>query len=573
MFPVVISELSGDSIVLDTFIDAATTVSYSISAEFEEATACTATAMAGPFDPCLVDLALTKTASTLMPTPGPYEYGDQICMDITVFNQGGQTVDNVQVQDSLPAGFAFDLTDNPGWFDIDPYQLFIFPDPIGPGASAVTTICVTLEMSPGGTGAYTNIAEITSFTDTMGVNISAFDEDSTPDTDFSNDAGGEPNTDSDDSVVGDGSGEPGDEDPATDEDDSDPFEIGVFDLAMVKMLETDTFFGVGDIVEYSFQVINQGSIPAENIVVTDYVPDGFNWVMANETATPPWSPPGTPGAGFTPSTLSIPGTLAPGDTFEFSIQLQVAASAMTETFLRTNIAEISSATGPGGVAVTDIDSTPDSNPTNDAGGVAFSDSDDALATTVTNAAGDYYFGTLIPGNYQIQVTSANFGAVNPLGDNATSSAPTSVTDDNVDGNDDGSQPGGSFTTVSSPVIRLIPTQEPTAGVEETEQGNTQDVDNGQDDENGNMTIDFGFLPNVAIGSTVFADYDNNAMQDAGEPGIPTVTVFLYQDANGDGRPVAASSSCQCLPLTSPPPMQTTKPMVMITENKTEAMAP
>jgi len=77
--------------------------------------------------------------------------------------------------------------------------------------------------------------------------------------------------------------------------------------------------------------------------------------------------------------------------------------------------------------------------------------------------------------------------------------------------------------------------EPTvAGGLETFQGNTQDVDRGQDDENGNMTVDFGFLPNVAIGSTVFADSNDNAMQDAGEPGIPTVTLFLYQDANGDG---------------------------------------
>jgi uncharacterized repeat protein (TIGR01451 family) len=612
---VTISELSGSEVVIDQVLDAATPVSYTVSAAFQEATACTAMAMSGPFDPCLVDLALTKTPSAAMPTPGPYAYGDQICMDITVINQGSQTVDNVQVQDSLPAGFAFDPANSPGWFDVDPLQLFIFPDPIAPGESAVATICVTLEMSDGGLGDYTNIAEITSFTDTMGVDISDFDEDSTPDNDFSNDAGGAPNTDSDDSVVGDGSGAPGDGDDMTDEDDSDPFFIGVFDLALVKMLETDPFYAVGDVVEYSFQVVNQGNIPAENITVTDYIPDGLTFEPSNLTATPPWSAPGAPSGGFSPTTLNIPGTLAPGDTFKFSIELRVNILAMMaqESFVRTNIAEISSATGPGGTAVTDVDSTPDSNPLNDAGGVPFSGSDDALegdgtgapgdtdsdtdeddsdpelvaldsvsvgstvfidpnnngiqdpdemgvpgvvmelfidangnmmidagemtpfATTITDADGNYYFGMLIPGNYQVQVSDVNFGAANALGDFATSSTPTSTTDDDVDGNDDGTQAGGSFSTVTSPIIRLIPTMEPTvADGEETFQGSTLEDANNQDDANGNMTIDFGFLPNVAIGSTVFADYNDNAMQDAGEPGIPTVTVFLFQDANGDG---------------------------------------
>ncbi|WP_175489325.1 SdrD B-like domain-containing protein [Neolewinella agarilytica] len=610
---VTISELAGTQTVIDEFLDASTPVTYNVSAAFQEATACTATVMSGPFDPCLVDLALTKTASTVMPTPGPYEYGDLICMDITVFNQGEQTVDNIQVQDSLPAGFAFDPTNSVDWFDISPYQLFIFPDPLAPGESAVATICVTLEMVSGDVESYTNVAEITSFTDTMGVDLSDFDEDSTPDTEFGNDAGGEPNTGSDDSVIGDGSGAPGDGDAATDEDDNDPFFVGVFDLALVKMIETDPFYAIGDTIEYSFMVVNQGNIPAENIQVVDYVPDGLAWVSTNETATPSWSEPGAPIGMFTPSTLTIPGTLAPGDTFEFTIQLQLAPQGMRETFLRTNIAEISSATGPGGVAVVDIDSTPNSDPTDDAGGVPLSDSDNTFegdgtgdpgdtdavtdeddadpelvatdsvsigstvyidpnnngmqemgesgipgvtlelfldangnmmidagemtpfATTVTDANGDYYFGMLVPGNYQVQVASSNFGATGALFDYGTSSGPTSVTDDDVDGNDDGSQPGGSFTTVSSPVIRLIPTMEPTvADMEETFQGNTQDVDAGQDDFNGNMTVDFGFAENVSIGSTVFADYNNNAMQDSGESGVPLVTLVLYYDADNDG---------------------------------------
>jgi len=608
---VTIEELSGTETVIDVILDANTPVSYDVSAAFQEATACTAMAMAGPFDPCIVDLALTKTPSTVMPTPGPYVYGNRICVDITVFNQGQQTVDNVQVQDSLPAGFAFDPAASPGWFNIDPLQLFIFPDPLAPGESAVATICFTLEMSDGGVGNYTNIAEITSMTDTMGMNISAFDEDSTPDNDFGNDAGGAPDTASDDVVDGDGTGAPGDEDPTTDEDDNDPFRVDVFDLALIKTIDDGPFFNVGDVVEFSFTVVNQGNTPAENVVVTDYIPTGFVFAPSNLLATPPWTAPVPQPDGSSNTTLTIPGTLAPGETFEFTIDLTVTPLASTTAEARTNIAEISAATGPGGMAVTDIDSTPDDDSENDAGGMVMSDSDDALdgdgtgapgdtdadtdeddadpatiatdsvsigstvfidpndngmqdpgemgvpgvimellldangnmmidagemtpfATTTTDANGNYYFGMLPTGNYQVQVAAMNFGPSDALGDFATSSTPTSVTDDDVDGNDDGTQAGGAFTMVNSPVVLVRPGEEPTAATE-TAQGGTQDVDSGQDDANGNMTIDFGFLPNVAIGSTVFADFNNNAMQDAGEPGLMMVNVQLYLDADGNG---------------------------------------
>jgi len=280
-------------------------------------------------------------------------------------------------------------------------------------------------------------------------------------------------------------------------------------------------------------------------------------------------------------------------------------------FNRVNRAEISSTTGPGGIPVTDVDSTPDIDPDNDPGGVPMSGSDDTtdgdgtgtpgnpdpdtdeddadpslmtidsvslgstvfidpnnngvqdptelgvegvvvellldangdmmitpgeltpIATTVTDASGNYYFGMLVPGNYQVQIPAINFSTGSALQGFGTSSTPTSLTDDNVDGNDDGSQPGGAFTVTNSPTVRLIPTME-FLNVDEDFQGGTQDVDNGQDDANGNMTVDFGFLPNVSIGSTVFADYNDNAFQDPGEPGVPLVMLNLYYDANNDG---------------------------------------
>jgi uncharacterized repeat protein (TIGR01451 family) len=606
VFPVVVSELASDSIVLDTILRPEAIASYTVSATFRQAVTCQATADQGPFDPCVVDLALTKAQSTLMPTPGPYVYGDLICMDITVYNQGEQTVQNVQVFDSLPAGFIFNAANSPDWTDITPLQLYTFSDPIAPGESVTTTICVNLEMVTGDPTAYTNIAEINSFQDTLGNDISDFDEDSTPDTDFGNDPGGAPNSLTDGSIDGDGMGVPGGIDPDLDEDDSDPFAIDIFDLALVKMLETDPFYAIGDVVTYSFEVINQGNITAENIRVIDYIPEGFSFEASN---SPPWGPLDVLNATIDTTSTVISGPLLPGDTARLTIDLRVAFAV--GIFNRVNRAEIVSATGPGGLPVTDIDSTPDNIPDNDPGGIPLSGSDDAtdgdgtgvvgdpnpdtdeddadpslmtidsvslgstvfidpnnngmqdvgefgvadvviellldangdmmitagettpVATTLTGPNGNYYFGMLVPGNYQVQIPVVNFGAGEPLQGFGTSSTPTSLTDDNVDGNDDGSQPGGAFTVTNSPTVRLIPTME-FLNANEGFQGGTQDVDNGQDDANGNMTVDFGFLPNVSIGSTVFADYDDNGMQDIGEPGVPLVSLNLYYDANNDG---------------------------------------
>jgi hypothetical protein len=46
------------------------------------------------------------------------------------------------------------------------------------------------------------------------------------------------------------------------------------------------------------------------------------------------------------------------------------------------------------------------------------------------------------------------------------------------------------------------------------------------------TIDFGFTPPYAVGDVAFRDTNNNGLQDAGEPGVPRVTVTL-QTPNGD----------------------------------------
>ena len=68
-----------------------------------------------------------------------------------------------------------------------------------------------------------NSAEISAADDdTIAGNTPPTDVDSTPDTNASNDAGGQEGSASDDVITGDGTGAPNDTNGATDEDDADP---------------------------------------------------------------------------------------------------------------------------------------------------------------------------------------------------------------------------------------------------------------------------------------------------------------------------------------------------------------
>ena len=93
-----------------------------------------------------------------------------------------------------------------------------------------------------------------------------------------------------------------------------------------------------------------------------------------------------------------------------------------------------------------------------------------------------------------------------------SSTPTNTSDDDVDGDDNGSQQdtdgdGQTDGVITSPVITLSPGDEPTG--EEDQQGAAED-------DNSNMTVDFGLVPLMSIGNVVFSDDNNNGIQDPGE---------------------------------------------------------
>jgi uncharacterized repeat protein (TIGR01451 family) len=147
----------------------------------------------------------------------------------------------------------------------------------------------------------------------------------------------------------------------------------IFDLALTKKLAVSqkSLVLVGDTVTHNIEVINQGTVAATNVQVTDYIPASMS-LVADAT----WTLSGSNAVLATPLA-----SLAPGQTVTIPIKLKILSGAAGDTLV--NKAEISSASGG-----TDKDSTPDSNPTNDAGGRYNSPSDDSVNGNGTGQPGD-----------------------------------------------------------------------------------------------------------------------------------------------------------------------------------------
>ncbi|MCB1578529.1 MAG: DUF11 domain-containing protein, partial [Xanthomonadales bacterium] len=88
-----------------------------------------------------------------------------------------------------------------------------------------------------------------------------------------------------------------------------------FDLALRKTLapgQLATLHMVGENVDFTITVFNQGSIPATNITVTDYIP------VQLQLNDPSWT-----SLGGNRASISVPGPLAPGASIELPIRLRL----------------------------------------------------------------------------------------------------------------------------------------------------------------------------------------------------------------------------------------------------------
>ena len=149
-----------------------------------------------------------------------------------------------------------------------------------------------------------------------------------------------------------------------------------------------------------------------------------------------------------------------------------------------------------------------------------------VPSQTTGADGLYYFDNLPEGDYRVQVETP--GDYSPTINQNTFNNDDSENDSNIASSVGHVHTSGTFTLANN--------SEPN-GVN-SNIASSDDADNG-DDNNGNMTVDFGFYPVVSIGSIVWDDFNRDGLQTAGELGIAGVTITLL---DGSGNPVTGVPS-------------------------------
>jgi len=163
--------------------------------------------------------------------------------------------------------------------------------------------------------------------------------------------------------------------------------------------------------------------------------------------------------------------------------------------------------------------------------------DAPLATTVSESDGSYLFSDLNPGRYFIRIPAWQFDFGMPLYFHA-SALGAQTGDDHLgeDGIDDGNP---SANGIQSAVFELTPTGAPVGSQEGGHLGSSDDLDDAAVD----LTIDFGFVPQVSIGNLIFADANNDGIFDPNiESGVDGVTVELWSNQTGATAPVATTST-------------------------------
>ncbi|WP_175454788.1 T9SS type B sorting domain-containing protein [Lutibacter oricola] len=178
------------------------------------------------------DLTLLKEVDVATPN-----VGDTVNFTITLTNNGLNDATGVNVVDQLPSGYTFvSATASVGTYDA-----FTGSWNVG---SVVATMNETLVISAivNATGDYTNTAEVTS--------VDQEDPTSTP----------------------------GNNDPSEDDyDEATTTPVAIADLVTTKVVDQTTA-NVGDVVQFTLTVVNNGPSPATGVMLADQLPAGLTYV-------------------------------------------------------------------------------------------------------------------------------------------------------------------------------------------------------------------------------------------------------------------------------------------------------
>ena len=204
----------------------------------------------------IYDLALTKNVIS----SGPYSQGSLVIYEIEVTNEGTIDAANIEVTDTPQSGLTF----------------------IGSNADTNTNIT---ETSPG-TWTIASLLD----GDSEVIQVTYRIDDDFQGTSIVNDA--EITADDGDDIDSDPmTGDDVDEDGDMDDDDDDEDEEivtvdQIYDLAIDKSILSAGPFMVGSQITFQIEVINEGSLDATDIEVTDVPETGFTFVSSNASSNP-----------------------------------------------------------------------------------------------------------------------------------------------------------------------------------------------------------------------------------------------------------------------------------------------
>ncbi|MBK8955017.1 MAG: HYR domain-containing protein [Saprospiraceae bacterium] len=307
-------------------------------------------------DPAVVsvhDLALILTTSQTT----PIKKNQDVTFQITVCNQGSVTVSEHSVVFYAPLGISISPADNNSWFLMGGLLRRNINSLIAPG-ECMTHDLVMKVKSDASPDELLAIAEITGALDLFGNDLSSRDWDSASDMNPSNDAGGVVGTLTDNIFNGDGIG---------DEDDADPAQLLLMDLALIKLYDNGTSLRYKGSAQFSIIIYNQGNVPVSQIEITDHIPEGF--ALSQFSKNQGWTVSGDA------AIYLLKQNLLPHSNTTISVQLDHVSDFDANNLF--NIAEISAVWNQlaENISPYDFDSTPDKDETNDPGGVPNSSTD------------------------------------------------------------------------------------------------------------------------------------------------------------------------------------------------------
>ncbi|MBK8444763.1 MAG: DUF11 domain-containing protein [Sphingobacteriales bacterium] len=421
-----------------------------------------------------IDLELQKTASAQ-----EVGVGEQFTYTITLVNKGPSDATGVAVTDQLPAGVTF-VSAAPNTYNAATGVWTI--GNLAAGASTSLNITVTLNVED----IVINYAQVS--------------------------AANEPDIDS----------EPGDNSDTQDDDD----EVTVGGIAADLELDKDVdknIVNLGDTVMFTILVENNGGANATGVTVSDQLPAGLTFVSYDATL----------GVYNDASGIWTIGEIYAG---EFEV-LHIFAT-VNSTANITNIAQIETVDQP------DPDSTPgNDDPTEDdqdAETVGAKQIDLELTKTVDVTSG------VLGDEFTYTITVTNEGPSDATGVVIGDNLPAEVIYITHGQTTGYYNPVSSFWTVGNLAVGTTQTLTITVRATEEAQGikniaqvvaaNEPDIDSTPNNDNGDQSEDdedaviIDITPLGSIGDYVWLDEDGDGVQDAGEQGIPNVTVTLtYPD--------------------------------------------